>query len=393
MSFKPYVYLVFAGGVGSKASPFARALAAQTYIRPGPTRTKVPHARCEGEGSKGDGTILYRGVFQPSPETVTHPPWIRYCSYVFTVLSPYTRHPLRTAPLGTSQFQDSAIAPPAACAPTPRWRCGGAAFDGTDTLPEPDAQIAVGLIAQPQPGEFDHDGARLGIAGLADALVAIDRSAVKRARRVADITPQLAAIVEVAMEYLANQQLVANSGPIALSLASIWIFSALTCVDAHLLRMASRSASRVAIISSTSSRRCNSRMISDFSRGGSARPSPCAIAPAAPTVRPQRLVIVDALERAKPFDAVDMLNTFGDQAITLTMQPPGVFLFDAGHAHHAPHLRLAAQIRHQRAQQPLRVDPIRLYSSRPPVHLQACRINNVIAYAMGFSSRCNQKPS
>ena len=54
----------------------AGALAAQTYIGPGTTRPKVPHARCEGAGSKGDGTILYRGVFQPCRDPVTHPPWI-----------------------------------------------------------------------------------------------------------------------------------------------------------------------------------------------------------------------------------------------------------------------------------------------------------------------------
>jgi hypothetical protein len=120
-----------------------------------------------------------------------------------------------------------------------------AAFRGTDTRPEPDAQIAVGLIAQPQPGEFDPGGSPLAVAGLADLLFMGHVSALKRARRVADLTRQLAAIVEFTMEYLANQT-------------------------------------------------------------------------------------------------------------------PG------------------------RAQQPLSVDPICLYSSRPPVHLQACRINNVIAYAMRF---------
>src|ERR1700688_1121414 len=85
---------------------------------------------------------------------------------------------------------------------------GGAAdapLRGTDTRPEPDAQIAVGLIAQPQPGEFDPSGSPLAVAGLADPLVMGHGSALKRARRVADITRQLAAIVEVTMEYLANQ--------------------------------------------------------------------------------------------------------------------------------------------------------------------------------------------
>src|SRR3984893_12490624 len=80
-----------------------------------------------------------------------------------------------------------------------------AAFHGTDTRLEPDAQIAVGLIAQPQPGEFDPGGSPLAVAGLADPLVMRHVSALERARREADITRQLAAIVEVTMKYLANQ--------------------------------------------------------------------------------------------------------------------------------------------------------------------------------------------
>jgi hypothetical protein len=45
----------------------------------------------------------------------------------------------------------------------------------------------------------------LAVASFTDALVMRHVSALKRARRVADITRQLAAIVEVTMEYLANQ--------------------------------------------------------------------------------------------------------------------------------------------------------------------------------------------
>ena len=55
------------GFVPIQGEPFAwrAALAAPTYIRPGSTRSKIPHAHCEGAGSKGDGTFLFRGVFQP----------------------------------------------------------------------------------------------------------------------------------------------------------------------------------------------------------------------------------------------------------------------------------------------------------------------------------------
>jgi len=43
------------------------ALATPTYIRPGSTRSKIPHAHCEGAGSKGDGT------FQASSIPVVRP--------------------------------------------------------------------------------------------------------------------------------------------------------------------------------------------------------------------------------------------------------------------------------------------------------------------------------
>src|SRR6516225_9766245 len=44
-----------------------------------------------------------------------------------------------------------------------------ATFEVTDPFPEPAAERALRLIAQPGPGELDHHRARLGITGLADA--------------------------------------------------------------------------------------------------------------------------------------------------------------------------------------------------------------------------------
>src|SRR5215470_20284318 len=87
-----------------------------------------------------------------------------------------------------------------------------AAFRATDTRPEPDAQIAVGLIAQPQPGEFDPGGSSLVVASFADPLVMRHVSALERARREADITRQLAAIVEVTMEYFRSIRLQIDTG-------------------------------------------------------------------------------------------------------------------------------------------------------------------------------------
>ena len=64
------------------------------------------------------------------------------------------------------------------------------------------------------------------------------------------------------------------------------------------------------------------------------------------SVWPKWLVVVDAVDRAQTLDAVDMLDAFVDQAITLAMQPTVIFFGNTWHAHNAPHL-LTAQIRQQ----------------------------------------------
>jgi hypothetical protein len=64
-------------------------------------------------------------------------------------------------------------------------------------------------------------------------------------------------------------------------------------------------------------------------------------------VAPHWLVVIDAVDRTQSLDAVDVLATFGDQPITLTMQPTVILFGDTRHAQHTPHLRLTAQICHQ----------------------------------------------
>jgi hypothetical protein len=59
-----------------------------------------PRVRISLSAGKGDGTILYRGVFHPCRDPVTHPPWI-HKSFFYRYLI-FVRHPLRTAPRGTT---------------------------------------------------------------------------------------------------------------------------------------------------------------------------------------------------------------------------------------------------------------------------------------------------
>ena len=53
-----------------------------------------------------------------------------------------------------------------------------AALDVADPVEEPAGQIAVGLMSDPQPGEFDGELAGAVVAGFADALVALAVPAV-----------------------------------------------------------------------------------------------------------------------------------------------------------------------------------------------------------------------
>src|SRR5260370_18793289 len=93
----------------------------QTYIRSGLLPYQAPSCvAARAKGSKGMGPILIRGVFQPSPRTATHPPWIavfllRVSDYslLFVTLSEPPR-------CGPPRIPDTAPDPPAACSPAPR---------------------------------------------------------------------------------------------------------------------------------------------------------------------------------------------------------------------------------------------------------------------------------
>src|SRR5262245_11281476 len=80
-----------------------------------------------------------------------------------------------------------------------------ASLEVTHPLTEPTAQSAVGLVPQPQPGELDRQRARPPVAGFADALVASTLSAVVRRAGEPEVTADLTAIGEGAVEHLVDQ--------------------------------------------------------------------------------------------------------------------------------------------------------------------------------------------
>src|SRR5271166_4184992 len=80
-----------------------------------------------------------------------------------------------------------------------------ASLQRADALAEPCRERAVGLVAQPQPGELDERRARAWIAGAADAAVAVQTSALVRHGCDADVAGELPAVGEGAVKYLAHQ--------------------------------------------------------------------------------------------------------------------------------------------------------------------------------------------
>src|SRR6185295_13155114 len=75
-----------------------------------------------------------------------------------------------------------------------------------DTGVEPAAEFAFRLMPQPQPGQLDRLKAGARIAGLADALLAIDAAAAPWTWRQSAIGGDLAPVVEVLAEQLAGQR-------------------------------------------------------------------------------------------------------------------------------------------------------------------------------------------
>src|SRR5260370_12661990 len=82
-----------------------------------------------------------------------------------------------------------------------------AALDVAHPLAEPKGQVAVGLMSDPQPGEFDGEFAAAMVTGLADALVALAVPAIVGHPNQPEIATNLAAVVQAAVEHFLDRPL------------------------------------------------------------------------------------------------------------------------------------------------------------------------------------------
>jgi hypothetical protein len=62
----------------------------------------------------------------------------------------------------------------------------------------------------------------------------------------------------------------------------------------------------------------------------------------------------------------------------LPVQVPGIFLFDARHAHYTPAAALARVMPDQLCKQPIAIEPIGLHVPQPPAHLNAGSVHDLV---------------
>ena len=122
------------------------------------------------------------------------------------MLSPYTRQALRAAPVGTrpvSRYRherDQHLA-----GESDNGDALDAALDAAHAGQEPTGQVTAGLMAHPQPGQFDHGRPRPRVAGFADALIVSQIAAGEQAWRQSDIGRDIAPVGELPVEHLVIQ--------------------------------------------------------------------------------------------------------------------------------------------------------------------------------------------
>src|SRR5712664_3649418 len=78
-------------------------------------------------------------------------------------------------------------------------------LDLADPREEPAAQLAIGLMPQPQPGKLDGDRSRPVVAGFADALLSPAGPTVVRCVGQSEATADLTSVVEVTIEHLVGE--------------------------------------------------------------------------------------------------------------------------------------------------------------------------------------------
>src|SRR5258708_7431098 len=232
-----------------------------------------------------------------------------------------------------------------------------APLDVAHPLAEPKGQIAVGLMLDPQPGEFDGEFAAAVIAGFADALVALAVPAVVGHSDQPEIAADLTAIVEAAIEHFVDQPLPADrADALELSEAKGLFFR----------RYWSGGQLRGPRVGFTDTQHLDHHtqpfvltynLLLELLR--QRPPNPRAqISEGVEEAWLERHGVTDALRVQQTLDAIGVGGAFLEHALTLPVAPFAVLVFDRRYVHHAAHSRLSPQKSQQRAHQLFQIDAV-----------------------------------
>src|SRR3954452_16442359 len=221
-------------------------------------------------------------------------------------------------------------------------------------------------MPQPQPGDLDHGRSQPRIAGLGDALLPMDRSALPRCGGQPRISCNLLSVVERAEQAFRPEcggRLGSNPSP-----------------RQQLGRWRWHTGSRLRLGEQCIPLGFDSLDLFDHEfepiefpadlglqalRRGATMPRYRLLEPLS-TVAVQGLVVADPLGEQKPLDAIDVLDPFGGQDLALPTDPAPILLVWGRGLDHRTNARLAPLVGQQSANQGFAIDLVGLRPPTPP---------------------------
>src|SRR5881227_2588394 len=221
-------------------------------------------------------------------------------------------------------------------------------------------------MPQPQPGDLDHDRSQPRIAGLGDALVPMDRSALPRRGGQPRISRNLLPIVERAEQAFRPEcggRLGSNPSQRQQLGRWRWHTGARLRLGQHGIPLGFDS------LDLFDQELEPIELPSDLGlqalRKGATIARDQFLKPLS-TVAVQGLVVADPLGEQKPLDAVDVLDPFGRQDVALPTDPAPVLLVWGRGLDHRTHPGLAPLVGQQSANQGFAIDLVGLRPPPPP---------------------------
>src|SRR5258707_7235284 len=252
-----------------------------------------------------------------------------------------------------------------------------APLDVARPLAEPKGQIAVGLMLDPQPGEFDGEFAAAVIAGFADALVALTGPAVVGHSDQPEIAADLTAVVKAAIARFVEHPLPADRAD-ALELSEApGLFFRRAWRGGTLRGPAVGFQDTQLLVHQAQPFVLTYNLLLELLRQRPPIPS-AQISEGVEEAWLERHGVTDALRVQQPLDAIGVGGAFLEHALTLPVAPFAVLVFDRRYVHHAAHSRLSPQKSQQRAHQLFQIDAVSLGTPRAAAHLDAGGIDLVI---------------